>query len=163
VAVPVVVDGAVWGAMSVGSRGPEPPPRDLEGRLSKFTELLATAVANAESRAVLAASEARARKLASEQAALRRVATLVAENASAEELFGAVAREVAELFEIEMVNIDRFENGESVVLASLDVPGFPVGSRWPLDGTGARTLVYQTGRSARVDDSPGTTGTAPAA
>ena len=37
-----------------------------------------TAIANAESRAELAASEARARKLAEEQASLRRVATLVA-------------------------------------------------------------------------------------
>jgi hypothetical protein len=48
VAVPVVVDGGLWGAMSVGSRGPQPPP-DLEGRLAKFTELLAAAIANAES------------------------------------------------------------------------------------------------------------------
>src|SRR5262249_29174057 len=59
VAVPVVVEGALWGAVSVGSRGPEPPPAGLEDRLTKFTELLATAIANAESRADLAASEAR--------------------------------------------------------------------------------------------------------
>src|SRR5262249_26768768 len=89
VAVPVMVDGALWGAMSVGSRGPEPPPPDLEARLAKFTELLATAIANAESRADLAASEARARELAKEQSALRRVATLVAQGARPDELFSA--------------------------------------------------------------------------
>ena len=73
VAVPVVVDGALWGAMSVGSPGPE-PPINLEGRLAKFTELLAAAIANTEARTEV-------RRLADEQAALRRVATLVAEGA----------------------------------------------------------------------------------
>jgi hypothetical protein len=48
-----------------------------EARLASFTELLATAIANAESRAGLA-------RLAEEQAALRRVATLVARGAPPE-------------------------------------------------------------------------------
>ena len=51
-------------------------PADTEARLTQFTELLATAVANAESRAELA-------RLAEEQAALRRVATLVARGRAA--------------------------------------------------------------------------------
>ena len=46
VGVPVVVDGALWGVMAVGSRETEPLPADFEGRLAKFTELLATAIAN---------------------------------------------------------------------------------------------------------------------
>ena len=95
VAVPVVVEGALWGAMSAGSYGPAPPPRDLEGRLEKFTELLATAISNADSRAELAASEARAHELANEQAALRRVATLVARGAPPTNVFATVAEEVA--------------------------------------------------------------------
>src|SRR5204863_7057971 len=82
VAVPVIGDGALWGAMSVGSPGPEPPP-DLERRLAKFTELLATAIANTEARTEV-------QRLADEQAALRRVATLVAEGASSDELFATV-------------------------------------------------------------------------
>src|SRR5262249_24511149 len=49
VAVPVIVDGALCGAMSAGSRGPEPPLPDLKARLPEFTELLVTAIANAES------------------------------------------------------------------------------------------------------------------
>ena len=66
-------------------------PADTEARLTKFTELVATAIANAESRAGLA-------RLAEEQAALRRVATLVARGAPAEEVFAAVAEEVAGCF-----------------------------------------------------------------
>src|SRR5262249_16900629 len=112
VAVPVVVDGALWGAMSVGSCGFE-PPLDLEGRLAKFTELLATAIANAENRADLAASEARARELAREQASLRRVATLVAENASPETLLNTVAEEVASVLAVPVVTIDRFDQDGS--------------------------------------------------
>ena len=47
-------------------------PADTESRLGEFTELMATAIANAE-------SQARAARLADEQAALRRVAMLVAQ------------------------------------------------------------------------------------
>jgi signal transduction histidine kinase len=71
VGVPVVVDGAVWGAVSVGSPGPVPPPADLEGRLEEFTHLLATAIANAQSRGELAAS--RARVIAAGDQARRRI------------------------------------------------------------------------------------------
>src|SRR5207253_8543292 len=59
VGVPVVVDGTLWGVMAVGSRETDPLPADFEGRLAKFTELLATAIANAEGRAELDASRAR--------------------------------------------------------------------------------------------------------
>jgi signal transduction histidine kinase len=57
VASPIVVEGRVWGAMSVGSR--DRLPQDTEPRLAEFTELIATAIANAESRAELATSRAR--------------------------------------------------------------------------------------------------------
>jgi signal transduction histidine kinase len=45
--------------MAVGSRETQPLPADFEGRLAKFTDLLATAIANAEGRAELDASRAR--------------------------------------------------------------------------------------------------------
>jgi signal transduction histidine kinase len=57
--------------MAVGSRETEPLPADFEGRLAKFTELLATAIANAESRAELDAS--RARIVATADATRRRI------------------------------------------------------------------------------------------
>jgi signal transduction histidine kinase len=69
--VPVVVDGTLWGVMAVGSRETEPLPADFEGRLAKFTVLLATAIANAEGRAELDAS--RARIVATADATRRRI------------------------------------------------------------------------------------------
>jgi signal transduction histidine kinase len=58
VSSPIVVEGRLWGAMSVSCTN-EPLPPDTEGRLEKFSELLATAIANAESRSELAASRRR--------------------------------------------------------------------------------------------------------
>ena len=71
VGVPVSVEGGLWGAMAVGSTREGPLPADTEARLAGFTELVATAIANAQARVEL-------RGFADEQAALRRVATLVA-------------------------------------------------------------------------------------
>src|SRR3954453_7093447 len=59
VGVPVSAGGRLWGAMVVSSTQEEPLPGGIEVRLTGFTELAATAVANAEARAALAASRAR--------------------------------------------------------------------------------------------------------
>ncbi|WP_433063047.1 GAF domain-containing sensor histidine kinase [Dactylosporangium sp. CS-033363] len=59
VGVPVLVGDRVWGVAIVVSTGPEQPPPDAERRMADFTELVATAIANAESRAQLIASRAR--------------------------------------------------------------------------------------------------------
>ena len=56
---PIIVEGQVWGAMIAGSTVNPSLPADIEARLGSFTELVATAIANAESRAALAASRAR--------------------------------------------------------------------------------------------------------
>jgi signal transduction histidine kinase len=58
VGVPVSVAGQLWGAMVLSSRS-EPLPADTEARLAGFTELVATAIANAEAQAEVAASRAR--------------------------------------------------------------------------------------------------------
>jgi signal transduction histidine kinase len=70
VASPIVVEDRLWGAMIVVSTD-ELLPLGLEGRLEKFTELLATAIANAESRSELAAS--RRRIVAASDQARRRI------------------------------------------------------------------------------------------
>jgi signal transduction histidine kinase len=59
VGTPIVVAGRLWGVMTVVSIHERPLPRDTEERLARFTDLLATAIANAESRTELAASRAR--------------------------------------------------------------------------------------------------------
>jgi signal transduction histidine kinase len=70
VGVPVSVEGRLWGIMLVGSRA-EPLPAGTEARLAGFTELAATAIANAEAQAALTAS--RARIVATADATRRRI------------------------------------------------------------------------------------------
>jgi signal transduction histidine kinase len=71
VGVPVSAGGRLWGAMVVSSAQEEPLPAGTEARLAAFTELAATAIANAEARAALAAS--RARIVAAADATRRRI------------------------------------------------------------------------------------------
>src|SRR5262249_57325011 len=70
VGVPISIEGRLWGLMVVGSRA-EPLPAGTETRLAGFTELAATAIANAEAQAELTAS--RARLVAPPDATRRRV------------------------------------------------------------------------------------------
>ena len=71
VGVPIRVEGRLWGLMNVYSKEKEPLPADTEARLENFTELAATAIANAESQAALTAS--RARIVATADATRRRI------------------------------------------------------------------------------------------
>jgi signal transduction histidine kinase len=98
-------------------------------------------------------------KLADEQAALRRVATLVAGGSEPDQLFAAVANEVRELFRADISAIARFEDDGTVV--TVGAHGLPLGSRYPTEGTKVGWTVLQTGRSARFDDLPA--GTVPIA
>jgi signal transduction histidine kinase len=59
VGAPIVVDEHLWGVALVGTSGPEPLPADIEARIAEFADLVATAIANAETRAELRASRAR--------------------------------------------------------------------------------------------------------
>ena len=59
VAAPITIEGRIWGVVGVALRGPKPAPPETEQRLEAFTGLVATAIANAESRAQLLASRAR--------------------------------------------------------------------------------------------------------
>jgi GAF domain-containing protein len=87
VGAPIGVEGRLWGVIVVGSTSEAILPTDTEARLAGFAELVATAVANAAARVEL-------RGFAEEQAALRRVATLVARAAPPEQVFAAVTAEV---------------------------------------------------------------------
>jgi signal transduction histidine kinase len=59
VGAPISVEGRLWGVMIVGSRRRDGLPPGLEHQLADFTDLLVTAIANAEARAELTASRAR--------------------------------------------------------------------------------------------------------
>ena len=148
VATPIVVEGRLWGVMNAGSTVATPLHPDAEERLASFTELVAVAIANAESHDRLAG-------LAAEQAALGRVATLVARGVPPQEVFAAVAQEVGELLAVDLAGLGRYEPDGTVTelgawsRAGLALP--PLGSRWPLEGENVPALVARTGRSARSD------------
>jgi signal transduction histidine kinase len=147
VGIPIVVAGRVWGAMVVSTTEQDPLPLGTEARLADFTELLATAIENAESREALA-------RLAEEQAMLRRMATLVAQGVRPDEVFSAVSEEVGRMFGSDTAAVVRFEHDPPalvVVGARQSIPASPIGTRWELDDGLASTEVYRTGRSARVD------------
>ena len=59
VAMPITVEGRLWGVLGAATSREDPLPPDAEARLVSFGELVATAIANAESRAALMASRAR--------------------------------------------------------------------------------------------------------
>src|SRR3954467_10718436 len=89
-ASPIVAGGELWGVIVVGSLHGS-LPAGTERLLADFTDLLATAVSNAQAREDL-------QRLADEQAALRRVATLVARDAPQADVFAAIAPEIRGLF-----------------------------------------------------------------
>ena len=148
--VPITVDGRLWGAMIVAHSGEELLPADAEARLAGFTELVATAVANAQARTEL-------RGFAEEQAALRRVATLVASGAPPEEVFGALAEEVARLLRTVQTNMLRYDPDGFATMVGVygrvgEAAAVSVGDRYKLGGRNATSLVFQTGRPARIDN-----------
>ena len=122
VAVPVVVNGALWGVVAVGSRETEPLPRGFEDRLAKFTELLATAIANAEARAELDAS--RARILTTADATRRRIERDLHDGAQQQLVWLALALRAAqatvpEELEQHRSELDRVVDGLTAALDDL--------------------------------------------
>jgi signal transduction histidine kinase len=96
-----------------------------------------------------------------EQAALRRVATLVAQGAPPEEVFAAVTREARRMLGADYATMGRYEpDGQRTVVAtwSSTIAAFPVGARVTLGGRNVSTLVWETGRPARIDDYAGASG-----
>jgi len=156
VGVPVIVDGRVWGLAAVGAVTPGPMPKDTEARITDFADLVATAIAAATARADLQASSDQLRVLAEQQAALRRVAVLVARGASPAEVFSAVADELARVLHVVNAGLLRYEpDGSGCVVAFRYEPGIttmPVtGERIPLAGDLVGARVLHTGRAARID------------
>jgi len=145
---PVMVGGLTWGVILAGSTVKWTPPPCTERRLAAFADLLAAAIVNEESRAGIA-------RLAEEQAALRRVATLVARGARPEALFTAVTKEASQLLGVEITTMIRYESdGTSTIVASWREGGKPflvVGDRQPLGGNNLATIIAETHSPARLD------------
>jgi signal transduction histidine kinase len=156
IGMPIHVDGRLWGMIAVGSGQRQLPP-DAEQRMTEFTDLVATAVANAQNRGSLETSRDELAHLLKEQAALRRVATLVARGIDPVEIFLAVAEEMRRLLGADSAGIARFEPGGSSVVvvggvgAGIPVK-LPVGTRVKLRDYLAPAVVWRTGRAAQVDE-----------
>ena len=146
VGCPILVDGLLWGVMVAASRRTEALPAGSEVRLGEFAELIATAISNLEARREVS-------RLAEEQAALRRVATLVARGSPATEVFAAVAEEVAGILDVDEGRLIRFEDdGTATVVADWGIKARRlVGARLALEGNNVASLVHRTERAARVD------------
>jgi GAF domain-containing protein len=111
VAVPIKVEGRLWGAMIVSTRHTL-LPTDTEDRLQRFTDLIATAIANAGARAEV-------ERLAEEQAALRHVAVLVAQQPSPSEVFTAVTQAVGLLLGADLAVLHAFPgDGKATAIAT---------------------------------------------
>jgi GAF domain-containing protein len=148
VGAPIVVAGCLWGSIVAASSRPEPLPTGTESRMAEFTELVATAIANTEARTEV-------RQLADEQAALRRVATLVATEAPATEVFAVVAEELARVLGVEATRIFRYDSDERALLVAdwgVTRRTPTVGTSQSLEGDNVARLVLRTGRPARMDD-----------
>ena len=125
-----------------------PLPGDTEARIARFTELVATAILNAQARDDV-------RRLAEEQTALRRVATLVAHERPAAEVLATVAALVGRLLPVENTAMLRYEDdGTATFVASWGHLGdvVTVGKVLPVDGENVAAKVRRTGRPARIDD-----------
>jgi signal transduction histidine kinase len=154
IGAPIVVGGRVWGSMSVASTQPEPLPLGAEQRLADFTELLATAISNAQARREVT-------RLADEQAALRRVAMLVATGVPPEEVFDAVIIELRLLLDAGIATLLHYEaDGTATVVAASAEPGAetPLPGRLTLDGVSVAAAVRNSGRTARIDGFDGPPG-----
>jgi PAS domain S-box-containing protein len=156
VGAPIVVEGRIWGGMATAWKQLSPlAADDAERRLPSFAELVVTAIANADSRAELQVRS-------EEQAALRRVATLVARGVSPSELLDAVAEEVSRLLDADNTKVLRYEReSAATILASYgeQIVGPPIGSRVQLDGDSVTARVSSTGRPARMEYFERVTGT----
>ena len=98
----------------------------------------------------------RLQALLAEQAALRRVATMVAGCTPAPVLFGRVCEELGKLLGVKSTDMIRYEDERfATVVGSWtgnDTPSFPVGERIPVEGESVTAKLYRSGRPERVDD-----------
>jgi signal transduction histidine kinase len=95
------------------------------------------------------------RRIADEQAALRRVATLVARAAPPQQVFTAVAEEAGRLLTADFTILVRYDPPDLEIAGTWTRTGAPaptpVGGRLPLGGRNVTTLVWQTAQPARID------------
>lgn len=132
--------------------------------VSALTSLVLAAETAERTRAgeALASSEASQHALADEQAALRRVATLVASGVPPSRVFGQVTEEVARLLAMPGANVMRYDGARTAtVVGGWSEDGtlsLPVASMVDLDGDTVVAKVLRSGGPQRVDHYQDTSG-----
>jgi hypothetical protein len=146
-----------------------PPLRNLDGDTVPVLGLLLAvsvivgAFATQAGRRAAGSEQARG-VLAEEQAALRRVATLVARQPSPAEVFAAVTEETARtarLLHIDSAHLIVYERDQTATVVgswNLQGPPIPVGTRVPVEGDNVIGRVLRTQQPARIDDYSDATG-----
>jgi signal transduction histidine kinase len=123
--------------------------------------LVGGALASLAARGPARRRRAELRALADEQAALRRVATLVARGVTPREVFAAVAVEIGRLLDAGSTRLYRYEpDGRATVLASHGRPDaqMPVGTLTSIEGGNIVGAVRRHRHSARLDGFDGAPG-----
>ncbi|MDX6206867.1 MAG: hypothetical protein QOF39_2924 [Frankiales bacterium] len=148
VASPITVEGRLWGVITaLTMRGPF--PSGTADRMADLVALAATAI-------TAGWAEQELRELADTQAALRRLATLVARGAPPEVVFAGATREALRHSGNGTARMIRFElDGTATLVANegATAPDVRVGERWVgYPPNGLTATVWRTGRAARVDD-----------
>ena len=144
IAVPIRVDGALWGCLgSMTYRSGGFPP-GTEALLERVAEVVSVALANVRSRFAL-------QHEAAVEQALREVSTASASGQSdATSLFGVVAARVAEVLNADAATVIRVDGETATPVGMHGIDRLP--DTLPFhDGTATRT-AWRTGRPARVDD-----------
>jgi signal transduction histidine kinase len=148
VGAPITRDGRLWGVAIAAASQPGRLPAGSEWEIAGLIALVVAATSDLN-------------RIAGEQAALRRVAMLVASPAAPAEVFSEVASEIRELLGADIATIMRFEpDGAATALARVGTTRQPeplAGDRL-LEPPGHIQAVHRTGRPARADDLGAVTG-----
>jgi signal transduction histidine kinase len=130
------------------------PVHDADGRRAGVVTTLSDITSRRE-------AEENTRRLAAEQSALRRIATLVAAEAPPRALFAHVTEEVAHLLGAPSARVVRYEeDGHATIVGGWteDGSGLPVGARLPLDGDTVIARVRRSGEVERIEGYDGVAG-----
>jgi signal transduction histidine kinase len=129
--------------------------------LTALGVFLITAVVVGQLAARLRRAALRSARLSEEQAALRRVATLVARSAPPSEVFKAVTCEVGQLCGADLARMEQFEDDGTVTgvaVWSRQPVDLAVGTRMDLDGPSIARDARRSGGPVRVESFAGATG-----
>jgi GAF domain-containing protein len=155
--VPVVIAGTLaydWFQFPPTHQKAFPGVADLADLIAYISIGVVAGVALADVRRRAADTERARHELANEQAALRRVATLVAREAPSADVFAVVTEEVARILDVDDARMFRYDAGASATVVAAwgrSGPDLGVGALITLDGDSVTARIQRSGRPARID------------